>query len=426
MMLKAFKKLWNNERGNALIIFGASLPLLMGAAGLASDTIQWALWKRELQRAADSAAIAGVYAVAVSANVNDAVNADLTHNNHVADFTVDTDIEHSPLAGSYTTDVNAVRVLLAAQKELGFSSLFMTSAPTIRATATATIIPTGNYCVISLESTSATGISIGGTADVDLGCGMITNSTSMDAAVAFGSSQVNATPIAAVGGIEASDNWGDDVQLLPFNLAQEDPFADVYPPAVPNPCNSQINVNPSNGNGNGNGSTFSPGCYSNITINGTVTLDPGTYIIDGGDLNIGAQANVTCNGCTFILTSQTADTNPSSIGNVTINGGATVDLSAPNTGDYAGIVIYQDRRAIYDGSANTTNLINGNASSSFEGAFYFPSQKAQFTGTAGMDTECMQLVARRVEFIGTAGITNNCPSGGASQSFEGRSVRLVE
>ena len=30
-------------------------------AGLATDTIQWTLWKRQLQRAADSAAIAGVY-----------------------------------------------------------------------------------------------------------------------------------------------------------------------------------------------------------------------------------------------------------------------------------------------------------------------------------------------------------------------------
>ena len=55
-MIKAFKKLWNDKRGNALIIAGAALPLLVGSAGLATDTIQWALWKRQLQRAADSAA----------------------------------------------------------------------------------------------------------------------------------------------------------------------------------------------------------------------------------------------------------------------------------------------------------------------------------------------------------------------------------
>ncbi|HXG82069.1 MAG TPA: pilus assembly protein TadG-related protein [Sphingomicrobium sp.] len=429
-MRKLFKKLWNDERGNALIIAGASLPLIMGAAGLASDTIQWALWKRELQRAADSAAIAGVYAKVQGNSYSDAVTADLARNNDVAGITISTSSENSPTTGAYSSDPYAVRVRLSAQYKLSFSSMFMTATPTIKATGTATIVPSGKYCVVSLENTSATGISIGGTANVDLGCGMITNSTSMDAAVAFGSSSVDASPIAAVGGIEASDNWGDDVQLLPFTMAQADPFADVNPPSVPNNCNSQINIGPStsNGNGNGNnsGNSTTPGCYSNISINGNVTMTPGTYIIDGGDLDIGSQAHVTCDGCVFILTSKTAATNPSSIGTVKINGGAEVDFSAIETGDYAGLIVYQDRRAVYDGSANTTNHINGNSDSSFEGAFYFPSQVTQFNGTAGMSTNCLQLVARRVEFSGTASISNTCPSGGPSQAFEGRTVRLVE
>ena len=61
-MIGFFKKLWRDKRGNALVIAAAALPLVLGSAGLASDTIEWALWKRQLQRAADSAAIAGVYA----------------------------------------------------------------------------------------------------------------------------------------------------------------------------------------------------------------------------------------------------------------------------------------------------------------------------------------------------------------------------
>ncbi len=60
-MIVFFGKLWRNKRGNALAIAAACLPLFVGAAGLATDTIQWTLWKRQLQRAADSAAIAGVY-----------------------------------------------------------------------------------------------------------------------------------------------------------------------------------------------------------------------------------------------------------------------------------------------------------------------------------------------------------------------------
>jgi hypothetical protein len=230
-MIKFFKKLLRDRRGNALIIAGAALPLIIGSAGLASDTIQWALWKRQLQRAADSAAIAGVYAHVQSASVKDAVNRDLVHNSHVG-ITTTVNTTNPPTVGGYVSDPHAVRVALAVQKRLSFSGMFMSAAPTIRATATATIVPSGEYCVISLEPTAATGITATGNADVDMGCGMITNSISMTAAVATGSSEVNASPIAAVGGIAASNNWASGTVLQPFTLAQDDPFANVPPPST--------------------------------------------------------------------------------------------------------------------------------------------------------------------------------------------------
>ena len=418
-MLKAFRQLWNDKRGNALIIVAASLPLIMGSVGLASDTIQWTLWKRELQRAADSAAIAGVYAKVQNASYQNAVTQDLAHNNNVASFTINTSVQNSPTTGAFTANTMAVRVLLAAQKQLNFSAMFMQSAPMIRATATATIVPTGDYCVISLENTSNTGISVGGTANVNLGCGMITNSTSMDAAVAFGNSTVAASPIAAVGGLDATDNWASNVQLLPFTLAQADPFANISPPVPTGSCpNVMVNSNQT--------ATLNPGCYGSMTLRGNVTLNPGNYVLDGGGLTVGAQAVITCNGCVFILTSRTASTNPSSIGSVTVNAGARLNLTAPTTGTYAGILMYQDRRAPTSTSASNQNHINGNSQSSFQGAFYFPNQQTTFNGTAGMSTACMQLVARRVVFVGTASISNTCPSGSGARSFAGRSVRLVE
>ena len=83
-MRNPMKKIWHDKRGNTIIIVAAALPLLIGSAGLATDTIQWALWKRQLQRAADSAAIAGVYDRAGSTGsttgVPAAVNKDLTLN----------------------------------------------------------------------------------------------------------------------------------------------------------------------------------------------------------------------------------------------------------------------------------------------------------------------------------------------------------
>ncbi len=59
-MFRACRGLRRDSRGNVIAIAGASLPLIIGAAGLATDTIQWTSWKRELQRSADTAAMAGV------------------------------------------------------------------------------------------------------------------------------------------------------------------------------------------------------------------------------------------------------------------------------------------------------------------------------------------------------------------------------
>jgi len=431
-MRKLFKKLWNSERGNALIIFGASLPLLMGAAGLASDTIQWALWKRELQRAADSAAIAGVYAKVQGASYSDGVTTDLARNNDISSITISSVSSSSPTSGAYTSDSNAVRVLLQAQHALSFSSMFMSAPPIITANATATIVPSGDYCVVSLVNNATTGISVGGTTDVNLGCGMITNSTSMDAAVAFGNSEVDASPIAAVGGIDASDNWSDDTVLLPFTMAQADPFANVNPP-TPSGCQKFSNYDVGNNNKPGGVVDLSSqtgiicikengGTPASLEIKGDVKLGAATYVLDATSLKMTANgAKLSCNGCTIILTSSTAATDGTSIGGVDLSGG-TANLVSPESGPYKGISIYQDRRV----TTTSTNTINGNAGSSFEGAFYFPKQQLKFTGTSGTTFNCVQMVAWTVVFSGTSDITNDCDGAGGGGSFAGKAVRLVE
>jgi Flp pilus assembly protein TadG len=430
-MIGFFKKLWRDKRGNALVIAAAALPLVLGSAGLASDTIEWALWKRQLQRAADSAAIAGVYAHVQSASVTDAVTRDLSYNSHVG-ITTAVATTNPPSTGSYTADINAVRVALSVQKKLSFSGMFMSAVPTINATATATIAPAGKYCVISLENTAVTGITATGSATVNLGCGMITNSTSLNAAVATGSSTVAASPIAAVGGISASNNWGSGTVLQPFTLAEADPFASVPPPTFPNPQCPNLNVNANETKDRWNASDYKTTpdgylCFGNMTLNGDVTLPSNSVIVlDAGSLSIGSQANVSCTNCTIVLSSRTADSNPRSIGNADINGGATVNLSASNTGTYKGLIIYQDRRAINDTSANYQSRLNGNSSSSFEGGFYFPNQQVMFNGTAGMQTNCMQLVARVVVYSGNMDINNTCPANSGAHAFDGKKVRLVE
>jgi Flp pilus assembly protein TadG len=415
------KSLWRDRRGNALVIAAASLPLVLGSAGLASDTIEWALWKRQLQRAADSAALAGVYAKVESQSYTAAITTDLARNNHVGITTVVTP-SNPPSTGAYTSDNMAVRVSLAVQKRLSFSSLFLTAAPTIRATATATIVPAGKYCVVSLENTSVTGINATGSTDVNMGCGMITNSVSLNAAVATGSSEVIASPIAAVGGIPASTHWGPGTVLQPFTIAQADPFGAVNPPTGQS-CNGNTNI--ANNSSQTLGTDVnSITCVGSLSIAGTATLH-GTIYVDGGGVTIGTQANVTCDQCTIVLTNH--DNSPTAtIGNFEITGSPQMHMVAPQTGPYKGLLVYQDRRALDGTTNNRQDKLRGSSSSYFEGAFYFPKQELEFTGATGMNTNCLQLVGRRVKFSGNSAINNTCPGGSGAMSFDGKRVRLVE
>lgn len=433
-MFKFVKKLWRDRRGNALVIAGASLPLIIGSAGLASDTIQWALWKRELQRVADSAAEAGVYSIVAGNTVGTCTNVvnpvytqpvayDVSKNNHTG-ATPTCTVTNPPSTGSFTADANAVKVDLSVQRSLAFSGMFMTAAPTISASATATIVPSGHYCVVSLETQPVTGIDATGSTNVNLGCGMITNSPSMTAAVATGSSSVTASPIAAVGGIPASTHWGTGTVLQPFTVQEADPFANV-PLPTPSGCTAFPSNQPHDVVAIANPTGTK--CFNTtMDINGDVTLASGTYIMDAGagvnQTNSGA--HLTCLHCTIIL----MNSGGGSVGTVNINGGE-VDITSPNTGCtigaagcYDGMSFYQSRTA----TSGNSILINGNASSSIEGALYFPKADLTFSGTSGMTTNCMQIVAKDVTFTGNSAINNTCDSTiGGGHTFAGKKVRLV-
>ncbi len=420
-MIPFFKKLWRDKRGNALLIAGASLPMVIGAAGLASDTIQWTLWKRQLQKAADSAAIAGVYAKVQTQTVTTAVDYDIDKGNNFIRsgsaakkmLLLNAPVVGYPAAGADFN--NAVSVELKLQKTLSFSSFFLSSAPIITANATAAGVVSGDYCAQAQINTNATGISAGGSTTVNLKCGMITNSTSMDAAVAFGASSVTSSPVAAVGGLDSTDNWGPGTTLLPFTIAQPDPFADISPPAIPSGC-SNWSDNPSDNQTYPATAPTAPVCMRNFTVKGTLNLQPGTYIITG-DMKVNSGAVVNCTGCTFVMTNSV----PANTGTVDINGGARLNLTAPDSGTYKGILFYSDRGA----SASSINRINGNSSSFFKGAFYFPHQEVIFNGNAGVTFACIKLVSWKLTFTGNSSIDNVCPANWYGDRFKGRHIRLV-
>src|SRR5688500_11876467 len=285
--LKWLRKLRRNERGNAMIVCAATLPLVIGSAAIGVDTIQVSLAKRQLQRAADSAAIAGAYARFQNQNVNTAVNRDLTFNNAVPLNGAPT-IQNAPATGPYAGDNLAVRVVLTAQRAVPFMSLFRDSTITVTTEATAKAVYQGEYCMVALEETG-TGIDIGGNATVDLTCGMIANSNSANAVTAGGSSVVRSSPVAAYGGVPASSNYASATVRMPYSPRLPDPYATLPMPSVPAGCpNQALRQQPNDpplviadlpqtqANGYMGNNIW---CWSGLEIKGTTTFPTGATII---------------------------------------------------------------------------------------------------------------------------------------------------
>ena len=453
-MFGFFKKLRRNQRGNVLIITAAAMPLLVGAAGLATDTIQWVLWKRQLQRAADSAAIAGVYERNATFEggtdgVGEAVERDLQLNQHAGILLEDIpttcaesgDILACPADTGTGADrrFNQVHVTLRLRKALTFSSFFMKNPPTITASSTAASVPgAGEYCVIALDDRNVTGAEIGGSTNVDLGeCCLIANSDHPNQAFknTGDGSTVKAGCIAAAGGVDYSKSPKWKVGgYYPYSEPAADPFEDVE---VPTNCDknitygSQVKVDEDRSaiaDEAGKVVCINGG----FTINAKLTLAPATYVINttgaSDDLTMNSTGSLLkCDGCTIILTNKT---DPSKTGNFRLTGG-TVDLKAPVTEGhpYEGIALYQDRLA-EDDDKRGSNHVNGNDIAGVQGVIYTPARSLLYNGTGAVDQvgKCMQIVAKRVDFTGNSAfkLGSACKSAGIKgHTGGGWLVRLV-
>jgi hypothetical protein len=414
-----------------------ALPVMIGAAGLGVHTMQLAHVKRELQREADSAAMAGAYSLyqdQTNSTATAQANKALTQNALVPGATA------TITPGAYTsgsaTYTSAMYVRLESNQPTPLMALFGRSTSTVAAEARAAVVSDGKVCFFAKESGNNTGITFAGNSTLDLGCGAGTNSIATSAVNVNGQPTVRVSPIVAMGGIPSSTAYASGTMLMPNHAALTDPFAGLsLDPTTSDVSNGKCK-NGSNWNvisiGSGSSwddtqgtSIYPPGCYGTINVQGTLTLRSGTYYLANGannaGLQVGAQGHLTCAGCTFVLTSTTPN-NANSFATMDINGGAEVDLSQSTSGTYSGITIYRDSRAA---ASNQCCQVNGNSNSTLSGAFYFPNDTLTFNGTAGMSLNCFQMVGLRLSFSGNATITNTCTLPGGDNKWSLTAVRLI-
>jgi Flp pilus assembly protein TadG len=409
------RRIGQDQRGNAVMIAAAAFPLLIGAAGLAVDGIEWVLQKREIQSAADGAAIAGVYGLIGSQDLNNAVNDSIVRAGGVA---ANANIQAIGSPPGHEADPFAVTVRIASAAQMTFSGVFLRKPFAMTAEATASVVENGKYCAFALgDMSDDSGVIIRPNTNVQMDCSITTNSSSPKAVQADSSSSLQADAVRAFGGI---DDGGaiQNSHVRDHALAQKDPLEGTEPPLVPNTGCPTATINPGSRE-----IVLEPGCYNNMVLNGNVRLQAGEYILNQGNFIVGPQGHVSCDDCTIFLTSETAATDPGSIGKVKMSSTATVRMTATREGPNSGILFYQDRHAAQD-LPGDENRIGGNSFSRLEGLLYFPTQTIYLDANMSPDVQCTRMIARRLVFAGRVYVSKAC-DGLDKMTFAATEVRLI-
>jgi len=203
---RTLKNLQSNTSGNATLLVALGLPALIGGSGLAVDTAQWYMWKRELQFAADQAALAGAWARTeadteslYSQRAIQELNANLST---TATF-VDSPAVSVEDWGDGTD--NSVLVTVSATRQLPFSSFLTGEATTVFVSAQAAYGDPRTYsaCILAVNDDAEGAITIQGNVTLAQSCGIAALSNSEEAITMNGTTADPGTgELTARGGIE--------------------------------------------------------------------------------------------------------------------------------------------------------------------------------------------------------------------------------
>jgi Flp pilus assembly protein TadG len=403
-----------DRRGSVAIVTALIVPTLIGFVGLGTEIGLWMYARQEMQGAADSAALGGATANMLgdkTKTVSEGKTAAARYGLVDGASGVVVKVNQPPTTGNFTANASAVEVIIAQPQPRLFSALFLSSDVTVRARAVAIAGKTGNACVLALDPAAKGALTASGSATVTLnGCSIAVNSSDPSAALLTqGSSIITTESAKIVGGI--TNSGGSKIVttdgIVTGAAVTSDPYANVALPSAGSCDQTKFSTK--------NTVTLSPGVFCNgfkLNAGANVTLNPGTYIINGGAFDIAGGATMSGSGVTFVFTnSATAN----------INGGAAVTLSAPTTGSLAGIAMFADR----DLPSSTTFSFNGGSTQNITGAIYGTSVALQYNGGVTTGAVCTQLVARTITFTGNAVVNPDC-TGKGTRAIGTTASALVE
>ena len=395
---------WKDSRGGVAPLLAIAAIPLFGAVGVSVDYSNASRLRTAMQASLDSTALRLVSDVQSVDQAQPLFNAVFEH----------PEVQNLSVTGGANQSSGTTSVNLTASGSMNttFMSVIGFSTLTLAVQSSAVKTSDTSACVLALDPTASGAVSAGGSTNVALNnCSVFSDSNDAAAVSVGGSAKLSALSINAVGNVSlggsVTTSQGVSTGLPPI----ADPYADVAFPLFSGCDQTNYSVKTI--------ATIDPGVYcKGLTVNAgaTLTLNPGIYYIDQGTLSVNGGATITGKGVTLVFTSSTGK----NWATATINGNATINLTAPNAGSTAGIVIFGDRQI----PTATTFKFNGSSTQYFGGAIYVPTGAIDYSGGTGASSSCTQIIGDTVNFTGNSNVAINC-SNYQTRPFGPTAVKLA-
>ncbi len=346
-----------DENGQALVMTALGFCVLLGFMALAVDVGMLFRAKRNLQTAADAAAVAGALDYLYNQSLTTATSAAQTAASKNG-FTngssgVSVTVSDPPTDGPNAGNASFIEASVSKPAATAFMSLFGISSMPLKARAVAGTPTAGDTC-IWLMSSAGTGFSVQGSYDIEApNCGIYVNSPSSNALVVTGNGgKLNAAYLDVVGNSTSQHATSPTAPTLNAQ-PRTPPWGNLTGPTPSSGCTTIDSTTTSL-----TGTVTGPGagnavCYVNAMTLNNATLGPGVYMFENG---VSLSGTVTVNSGTLDIYGGTFNQN-----------NAILDITAPTSGTYDGIALMQPVS-----NANELQVQFGNSNQTFDGYVYAP------------------------------------------------------
>lgn len=365
-------RLGSDRRGSAVTVFALCLVPVTLAVGGAVDYSNYYDTRVSLQAALDASVLAGAARNSADQAANtfnawkvkvDGATASATVTNYSGCSSAS-----ATCTGSYKTQIKTYFAAI-----VGLSTLPVTVTATAEKVAASAV--TGGKCLWLVSSGSGLNMNGSGTISAP-GCDIEV------AATASGSTTLNSgakiiTPKLCIAAGSINNNGGSvkdgsgGTSLSYPCAVSTDPYASSLP--IPSSASCDYPNNITKDAQDTQPVIMSPGVYcGGVTFNSTVKnviFSPGLYVIRGGSFIFGPNVTVSGSGVTFFYADNSY---------LQFNSGATSTLSAPTSGTYSGILMYETPGL---STSYLSNLDTG-TSHNWTGLIHLPSRVMQENAAA--------------------------------------------